>query len=325
MGDCPKEYLEFVDREAEMLEEWNKNEKTIKDWYPDNREDVQKKQLESINKEGVVVLKNFRNDPFHKPEVGKKWKFYYRTPSTRTVKAEVYVDIVAINNEDKEKRTCDLSVKKCAPPKETKIQEYYKTFDKFVKDYHGYDKKDSKTGKYGYWENPNAKWDWYSLGGRWTGFFKLKPGRKGESGTPGLMTSPAEVGFVDQAYKRDIDFETMKEESFEKAMKTYDEFEAKFKEDPKCKTFNAYFEYGVYNKGSRTKFVPETRQEFLLRQAPVLTFAVIKDGKWYERGKMGWWACVSDEKAAEDWNAEYAKLLDEVSEDTQLSIFDCHI
>ena len=54
-----------------------------------------------------------------------------------------------------------------------KHNEKYKNFDDFVQDYGGY-KKNEKTGKYGYWENPNAKWDWYQEGGRWSGLLKLK-------------------------------------------------------------------------------------------------------------------------------------------------------
>src|SRR5579859_6601454 len=41
---------------------------------------------------------------------------------------------------------------------------------------------DPETGKKGYWENPNRKWDWYSLGGRWAGFFLLKNGKDGIQG-----------------------------------------------------------------------------------------------------------------------------------------------
>lgn len=32
-----------------------------------------------------------------------------------------------------------------------------------------------QSGMFGYWENPNAKWDWYAIGGRWSGLLKLKP------------------------------------------------------------------------------------------------------------------------------------------------------
>ena len=55
------------------------------------------------------------------------------------------------------------------------------------------------------------------------------------------------------------------------------------------------------------------------------TFAILKDGRWYERGKMGWWACVADEKDPVKWDAEFWKLIDQTSDDTLLSVVDCHI
>ena len=44
-----------------------------------------------------------------------------------------------------------------------------------MKEWCGQENRDPKTGRYGYWRNPNAKWDWYSTGGRWAGHFLIKP------------------------------------------------------------------------------------------------------------------------------------------------------
>jgi len=56
--------------------------------------------------------------------------------------------------------------------------------------------------------NPDSKWDWHSLGGRWRGYFKLKPGRKGTLGNPGVSKNKLKYD-VDQALKGDIDFAWM--------------------------------------------------------------------------------------------------------------------
>ncbi len=55
------------------------------------------------------------------------------------------------------------------------------------------------------------------------------------------------------------------------------------------------------------------------------TFAVIKDGKWAERGEMGWFGCVKDEKNESAWDEEFMKLLTGLPKDTLLSLYDCHI
>jgi len=70
------------------------------------------------------------------------------------------------------------------PTKTVPFKEAYPTFEQFAEDYHGYEKRNEKTGRYGYFENPNKKWDWYVLGGRYTGHLHLKknvPGTKGSS------------------------------------------------------------------------------------------------------------------------------------------------
>jgi hypothetical protein len=63
-----------------------------------------------------------------------------------------------------------------------------------------------------------------------------------------------------------------------------------------------------------------------IADAPALTtFALIKQGEWCERGKMGWWACVSDEKEADNWQRQVNKLLEERAPGTWVTVVDCHI
>lgn len=70
-----------------------------------------------------------------------------------------------------------------------------------------------------------------------------------------------------------------------------------------------------------------TREEYVKRcgEQALMTFAVVKDGKWYERGEMGWWAAVFNEKDHEAWSEEYAKLVENLPDDTLLTMIDCHI
>src|SRR5208337_5000655 len=53
-----------------------------------------------------------------------------------------------------------------------------------------------------------------------------------------------------------------------------------------------------------------TREEYVQRHrdSAFSTFAVVKDGVWYERGEMGWWGMVSDEKDRKEWNAQFSSL-----------------
>jgi len=43
--------------------------------------------------------------------------------------------------------------------------------EEWIEDWFGYQKKGDK---YGFYTNPNGRWDWYVMGGRWRGYFKVK-------------------------------------------------------------------------------------------------------------------------------------------------------
>lgn len=190
----------------------------------------------------------------------------------------------------------------------------------------------------GNWENPEARWDWIQVGGRWTGFFKLavdamaaidrvvdlhpKPGDKEifdavDVGEPGIQTTMANRGYCDQARRCDIDWSAMREERKQSAIQTWEE--AENDEKRKDDLGYRYFVYGIEKD--------ETKEQYIERctLSAGITFAIVKDGQWYEKGKMGWFGCASDEKDEGAWNSEYAKLIDSLPADTLLTIVDCHI
>jgi len=120
--------------------------------------------------------------------------------------------------------------------------------------------------------NPQSKWDWYQIGGRWAGL--IRTNRNGRYAMPNFSWGWEEKEkeeyldgtYTDQAYKEDII-------NFDK----------------------------------------------------LNIFALIKDGKWYEKGDMGWWGCVSNKKREGEWATEFKKLITDLPSDTLISIYDCHI
>lgn len=206
--------------------------------------------------------------------------------------------------------------------------------------------------------NPNKQWDWYQLGGRWAGFFRLKPGAtSGVVGTTGLFTAEAPAGHADAALKGEIDFEAMRIAAEGKAAERYDGIRAII--DPHLDTplvrwddmrnkyhgDQATLEGGIdaarkaYHAqpavAALKKEHPFTSiEDFLgdretyIRHAGIqssMTFAVLKDGQWYERGSMGWFGFVADEKDSGTWIEEFGKLVSSLPDDTLLSVYDCHI
>lgn len=80
--------------------------------------------------------------------------------------------------------------------------------------------------------NPNKKWDWYQVGGRWTGFFRLKPNTIGVLGEESLLAkfdpehTPVPAGRADIVRHGDVDWDGMRAEAEYDAGVKYDAFHA---------------------------------------------------------------------------------------------------
>lgn len=201
--------------------------------------------------------------------------------------------------------------------------------------------------------NPKSKWDWYQLGGRFSGaFIKLKPnatGIMGEANWPNDYKNG-----VDAAYKKDIDFKAIRDEAADKARKLYRRVVSFFNGNiPEIISWGIVLNDKEYEalsiKGKREfyhnqKGVSEwhkskefwhydlesfqcTEEEYVKQAVShaFVPFALVKDGEWYERGRMGWWAIVTDEMDADVWVEKVSKMIEELPDDTLISIYDCHI
>lgn len=54
-------------------------------------------------------------------------------------------------------------------------------------------------------------------------------------------------------------------------------------------------------------------------------FAILKRGEWHEKGEMGWFAIVRDEKPNDEWEAQKMALIADVDDDEYVSLYDLHI
>lgn len=67
----------------------------------------------------------------------------------------------------------------------------------------------------------------------------------------------------------------------------------------------------------------QTIQEWIDAAPALSSFAVVKDGNWYQRGRMGWWGCVSEEDDC--WDSKFTELIEGLRDDQWLAVLDCHI
>lgn len=97
--------------------------------------------------------------------------------------------------------------------------------------------------------NPNSKWDWYSVGGRWNKCITTLDGEQ-----------------VNEAYVDEVDWKDSTPFAF-----------------------------------------------------------ITPNGEWHEKGEMGWWAIVTNEKEKKDWETEFKEFIDSLDENIMVSVVDCHI
>jgi len=208
------------------------------------------------------------------------------------------------------------------------IKKYNELEEKYDKEHPEHGKPDPKcedckgSGKRETTYNPDSKWDWYSLGGRWAGYWKLKESAKKRYhgteflGRPGVGDNKP-LFDVDMAKKADIDFAGMRKIRKAQAEARWDKLHADLKSPDEKVRKRA--EFRVMDVGSMT------RKQYAKECMDVATFAVLMDGEWYERGHMGWWGMVRNEKANDAWQKEFDKLIKGLPGHTWLSIYDVHI
>lgn len=61
------------------------------------------------------------------------------------------------------------------------------------------------------------------------------------------------------------------------------------------------------------------------RDAALVPYAVVKDGKWHGKGRMGWFGMSFEEVDEKEWNRNFHKLLTDLPPDTLITMVDCHI
>lgn len=177
--------------------------------------------------------------------------------------------------------------------------------------------------------NPNAKWDYYVIGGRWSYRLITKNGEQ-----------------VNSALKKDIDFDRMMEGEARKAENEYSEVEEFFGgEIPKIKTFQEFVNEGrreEYRKQEAVKQFDDfkndnglflvslddyqmSKEEYIedARRRSIVPFAFVKDRTWHEKAEMGWFGLTENEKS--DWVDIFYDLLDSVNDNETITIVDCHI
>ena len=236
-------FMEFVDKTDEVKEKWEKIPETCPSEGTFTEEIDRTDLINEIWDEAEDTLSPEDENAFWKPYTKDK----YPTPAD-IAKDKGYKIVPDETKRDGVRFVQEYEAKWEYEPSKEK----YPTIDKLAKDYFGYRK---VAGKYGYMSNPNAKYDWYSEGGRWSGYLTNKGGNA-------------------------TNCELLTEVDWDKT------------DTPFC-------------------FVND-------------------NGEWIERGQMGWFAMVANEKKKGVWEEEFkayvqSLLNDEEASEIEVYAIDYHI
>ena len=146
----------------------------------------------------------------------------------------------------------------------------YPEYTNYLKDWCGVDVESEyfvlEDGKLYTFTNPNAKWDWWQIGGRWRGHFNMKPKynflyddrklakEKGYlKGNPSFYNEGKIVEGYDVIKKGDIDLETGFEEKFQEKLKHFEIYLSVAKQYPDYKSWDEFTKDG-YVDGVREAY-----------------------------------------------------------------------
>lgn len=164
-----------------------------------------------------------------------------------------------------------------------------------------YDEKGNELSTY----NPDSKWDWYSIGGRWAGLLRTFN------------------GCCNSTLISDLNFEIDSEE-YNKYLRFWEVVVDGdiIREDEDKEEFYNWYSKEWYIKTYHDK------ETYAKLSSSLSTYAVVTpDGVWHEKGKMGWWGISSEtpEKAL-DWELHFKeRFIDTAEPDWTATVVDCHI
>jgi hypothetical protein len=143
----------------------------------------------------------------------------------------------------------------------------------------------------GEWFRGGSRWDWWIIGGRFTGQLANRQGEQG-----------------DVFRKSDIDWDTVGDIVIHELRDIFRGGGSLFAG-----------EYAIRDG--------EDEDAYVRRLAtPFKTHAFLGlDGEWHENGQMGWFGVKMDDEERDVWPQEYQRLLAEVSDDAFVCIVDCHV
>lgn len=97
-------------------------------------------------------------------------------------------------------------------------------------------------------------------------------------------------------------------------------------QEPKTDKEKEELKHDFYNKEYYINTY-KNKETYAKCMASFTMWAVVKDGKWYEKGEMGWWGMSSEtpDECVSWEEGFYDHFIKDLPDDTLLTVVDCHI
>jgi hypothetical protein len=180
--------------------------------------------------------------------------------------------------------------------------------------------------------NPDSKWDWYQVGGRYAGMLRVKEGTPVHEPnfswgweSDEMEKIVAEFG-TDVAVAGTVDFTKLHrtDENYNDSIRYWElivEGAAPKNDDEREMTKFDFYKPQFYVDRYGDK------ETYAKCQSSFSTWAVLMDSVWYEKGEMGMFAMSGEtHDEAVDWEMNfYDRFIKNLPETSILTIVDCHI
>ena len=331
------QYVQWIDKTEELLNEYKNETRT--------------------------VIKKTSDNSLHSPYLDK----FYREPTD-----EEFVKIKDFHNSEvkylekdwkdgKGYRAKVQHIPKGYEECEVTHEVFFNDFKEFLKDWHGYEEENFRDDRAGYYDNPNSKWDWYQIGGRYSGHFQAKNKEEADNGERSWTNSKEDITGVDIIQKKNIDVDAMTEiaknkteecwnillkyypdlnkfpnktwmdcvEEYEKDNDTFNREEVRKnyenQENYDQEVISALEkELGLFFQGAIDFFCKGEKDAFYKKMLynQFGTFAIIKDKHWYQKGQLGWFGTSTTED--ENWEETFYEIFESIDDEHWLTIVDYH-
>ena len=249
--------------------------------------------------------------------------------------AEIYGKVTTVAYKEKDdNKSYMYTLERLPTPVPVPLTEQYESLDVFAKEYHSYKK--NIDGKYGYFSNPNSKWDWWVVGGRWSGsliakedanfsFDDYRPVKEETSpySNDNRVTAAAAT-LMDKSKMRfdslplkDVDFAAMSGKTREDLEQFWEDWVEQ--KNPDKEEFRQT--WGLYKPEYYVELY-KTKEAYVEHQLKWKPYAILHETKgWLEPGPMGWFG-LSHETAEgiEDFGKHLNDILYDVPEDSEAVI-----